>query len=64
MGNPDYRNVRGHIEVYDEGGKFLFSEDNLQQAVREYEQGYCSRVGNYCKNSVNNRCDLPNNCKL
>ncbi len=29
--------VGGHIEVYDENGKFLFSADTRQEAWREME---------------------------
>lgn len=29
--------VRGHVEVYDRGGRFLFSADNEAEAERELE---------------------------
>ena len=35
------RNVRGHIQVYDVNGNFLFSADNEQEAreeLRDYEE--------------------------
>ena len=35
------RNVRGHIQVYDMNGKFLFSADNEREAreeLKEYAQ--------------------------
>ena len=31
------RNVRGHVQVYDKNGKFLFSADNEQEAREELE---------------------------
>ena len=31
------RNVRGHIQVYDGNGKFLFSADNEREARKELE---------------------------
>lgn len=33
------RNVRGHIQVYDASGNFLFSADNEREAREELE-GY------------------------
>lgn len=32
------RNVRGHIQVYDMNGKFLFSADNEREAREELEE--------------------------
>ena len=37
----DMRYVRGHIQVYDVNGNFLFSADNEQEAreeLRDYEE--------------------------
>ena len=31
------RNVRGHIQVYDREGNFLFSADNEREALEELE---------------------------
>lgn len=31
------RNVRGHIQVYDHNGNFLFSADNEREAREELE---------------------------
>ncbi len=31
----EFRNVRGHIEVYDETGSFLFSADSMLEAHEE-----------------------------
>ncbi len=31
------RNVRGHVQVYDSRGNFLFSADNEQEAWEELE---------------------------
>ena len=31
------RYVRGHVEVYTAGGKFLFSADTRQEAVEELQ---------------------------
>ena len=33
----EFRNVRGHIEVYDQCGRFLFSADNEREAREELE---------------------------
>lgn len=33
----EFRNVRGHIEVYDNRGQFLFSADNEREAREELE---------------------------
>lgn len=30
-----FRNVGGHIEVYDAAGEFLFSADTMEEAWRE-----------------------------
>lgn len=35
----EFRNVRGHIEVYDMRGRFLFSADNEREAREELEEG-------------------------
>lgn len=35
----EFRNVRGHVEVYDMMGQFLFSADNEQEAREELEEG-------------------------
>lgn len=32
------RNVRGHIQVYDHKGNFLFSADNEREAMEELEE--------------------------
>ncbi len=34
----EFRNVRGHIEVYDARGQFLFSADNVREAQEELEE--------------------------
>lgn len=34
----EFRNVRGHIEVYDLKGQFLFSADNEQEARAELNE--------------------------
>lgn len=31
----EFRNVRGHIEVYDQRGQFLFSTDSEREAREE-----------------------------
>lgn len=31
------RNIRGHIQVYDGNGKFLFSADNEREAREEWK---------------------------
>lgn len=33
----EFRNVRGHVEVYDNRGQFLFSADNEREAREELE---------------------------
>ena len=33
----EFRNVRGHVEVYDYCGEFLFSADNEREAREELE---------------------------
>ena len=33
----EFRNVRGHVEVYDNRGQFLFSADNEKEAREELE---------------------------
>ena len=35
----EFRNVRGHVEVYDHRGQFLFSADNEKEAREELEEG-------------------------
>ena len=35
----EFRNVRGHVEVYDNRGQFLFSADNEKEAREELEEG-------------------------
>lgn len=35
----EFRNVRGHIEVYDCRGIFLFSADNEREAREELDEG-------------------------
>lgn len=37
--NIEMRWIKGHVEVYDEGGRFLFSADSQQEAWRELEAG-------------------------
>jgi len=37
MAMVDIRNVRGHIQVYDMNGNFLFSADNEREAREELE---------------------------
>lgn len=34
----EFRNVRGHVEVYDNRGQFLFSADNEKEAREELEE--------------------------
>ncbi len=34
----EFRNVRGHIEVYDFRGQFLFSADSEKEAREELEE--------------------------
>ena len=34
----EFRNVRGHIEVYDAAGRFLFSADTVAEAHQELEE--------------------------
>lgn len=34
----EFRNVRGHVEVYDNRGQFLFSADNEREAREELEE--------------------------
>lgn len=34
----EFRNVRGHVEVYDLQGKFMFSADNEREAREELEE--------------------------
>lgn len=34
----EFRNVRGHVEVYDYRGQFLFSADNEREAREELEE--------------------------
>ena len=34
---PEFRNVKGHIEVYDDNKNFLFSSDDMKEALEEYE---------------------------
>lgn len=31
----EFKNVHGHIEVYDAAGRFLFSADNVREAREE-----------------------------
>ena len=41
MAMVEIRNVRGHIQVYDRNGNFLFSADNEREAreeLAEYEE--------------------------
>ena len=33
----EFRNVRGHIEVFDAAGRFLFSADNEREAKEELQ---------------------------
>ena len=33
----DFRNIRGHIEVYDAAGRFMFSADTEHEAWEELE---------------------------
>jgi hypothetical protein len=33
--NFQIRHVSGHVEVYDLRGRFLFSADNIQEAMQE-----------------------------
>ena len=33
----EFRNVRGHIEVYDASGSFVLSADNEREALEELE---------------------------
>lgn len=34
------KNIRGHIQVYDIRGKFLFSADSEREAWEEIEENY------------------------
>lgn len=34
----EFRNVRGHVEVYDQRGQFLFSADSEREAREELEE--------------------------
>ena len=34
----EFRNVRGHVEVYDLRGQFLFSADNEREAREELKE--------------------------
>ena len=34
----EFRNVRGHVEVYDQRGQFMFSADNEREAREELEE--------------------------
>ena len=34
----EFRNVRGHIEVYDQRGQFLFSADSEREARKELDE--------------------------
>ncbi len=34
----EFRNVRGHVEVYDRNGQFMFSADNEREAREELEE--------------------------
>ena len=36
MGEYDFREIRGHIQVYLDG-KFLFSADTMREAIEEIE---------------------------
>lgn len=38
MAMVEIRNVRGHIQVYDVNGKFLFSADTEREAWEELEE--------------------------
>ena len=55
MSNPEYRNVKGHIEVY-ENGIFIFSEDTKTEAVIEYNKGYCTYSNKYCSYRQCKKC--------
>lgn len=35
---PEFRNVKGHVEVYDDNKNFLFSSDDMKEAIEEYEK--------------------------
>ncbi len=37
--NVQIKWIGGHIEVYDNAGKFLFSTDNAQEAMKELQAG-------------------------
>ena len=36
--NVQFKSVQGHVEVYDEKGRFLFSADSQQEAQAELER--------------------------
>lgn len=55
MGKVEYKNVKGHVEAY-EDGEFIFSENNQTQARREYNNGFCSHLGGYCSNGDHCEC--------
>ena len=57
MNNVKYKNVRGHVEVY-ENDEFIFSEDNQTQARREYDRGLCKYSGKYCGNDGCEGCNF------
>lgn len=35
----EFRNVRGHVEVFNQRGEFLFSADNEREAREELAEG-------------------------
>ena len=54
----EYRNVRGHIEVYEENN-FCFSEDTKSAAIKEYESNLCEHTGKYCEDRTEcHNCDI------
>lgn len=57
MSNVQYKPVKDHIEVY-EDGEFIFSEDTKTAAMREYDRGYCSHLGKYCDYEECENCDF------
>lgn len=63
MNDVEYKNVKGHVEVY-ENGEFIFSEDNQTQARREYNRGFCEHSGKYCGNDGCEGCYYISPCMV
>ena len=39
MSEYEIRSVGGHVEVYTQGGVFLFSADTVREAMEELDEG-------------------------